>query len=119
MLCGNLVWFGLSFYMFLFILSLSFLAKWLGMPSHLAKKDNDNIKDNLKRRSPFEFGEKWSITGEDLFFWSSLEFGEKSVPFLVKNFFLFLFFFGLLLICSPEKNRGRRSSPPMLKIGQN
>ena len=29
------------------------------------------------------------------------------------------FFFALHLICSPEKNRGRGSSPPMLKIGQN
>ena len=28
-------------------------------------------------------------------------------------------FFGLYLICSPEKNRGRGSSSPMLKIGQN
>ena len=28
-------------------------------------------------------------------------------------------FFGLHLICSPETNRGRGSSPPMLKIGQN
>ena len=29
------------------------------------------------------------------------------------------FFFGLHLIYLPEKNRGRGSSPPMLKIGQN
>ena len=29
-----------------------------------------------------------SIFGEDLFFWSLPEFGEKSVPFLVKTFFL-------------------------------
>ena len=36
------------------------------------------------------------------------------VPFLVKTFF-----FALHLICSPEKNGGRGSSPPMLKIGQN
>ena len=36
------------------------------------------------------------------------------VPFLVKTFFLALY-----LICSPEKNGGRGSSPPMLKIGQN
>ena len=28
-------------------------------------------------------------------------------------------FFGLHLICSPKKNRGRGSSPPMLKIEQN
>ena len=48
-------------------------------------------------------------------FWSLPEFGEKSVPFLVRTFFL-----GLHLICSPdEQNRGRGSSPPMLKIGQN
>ena len=74
---------------------------------------------------------------------SSLEFEEKSVPFLVKTFF---FFFGLHLILgkkkcsvfgedlffwsSPElahmelnlltwKNRGRGSSPAMSKIGQN
>ena len=40
--------------------------------------------------------------------------GKKSVPFLVKTFF-----FGLHLICSPEQNRGRGSSPPMLKIGRN
>ena len=42
--------------------------------------------------------------GEDLFFsfWSSPEFGEKSVPF---------FFFGLHLICSPEQNHAGGSSP--------
>ena len=28
-------------------------------------------------------------------------------------------FFGLHLICLPEKNRGRGLSPPMLKLGQN
>ena len=44
-----------------------------------------------------------------------LEFGEKSVPFLVKTFFIF----GLLLICLPEQNRARGSSSTMLKIGQN
>ena len=57
----------------------------------------------------------------------------RLVPFLVKTFFLvftwirrkkeFHFswrpFFALHLIYSPEKNRGRGSSPPMLKIGQN
>ena len=43
-----------------------------------------------------------------------LNLGEKSVPFFGKTFF-----FGLHLICSPEQNRGRGSSPPMLKIGQN
>ena len=63
-----------------------------------------------------------------------LEFGEKNVPFFVKTFFLVFtwiwakkgfhfsedfFFYGLHLICSPEQNRGRGSSPPMLKIGQN
>ena len=58
---------------------------------------------------------KCSIFGKDLFFWSSSEFGEKSVPFLVKTIFLV----GLHLISSPEQNRGRGSSPPMLQIGQN
>ena len=55
----------------------------------------------------------------------------NNVPLLVKSFFLaftriwgkkcsiFFFFFGLHLICSPEQNRCRDSSPPMLKIGQN
>ena len=43
-----------------------------------------------------------------------LEFGEKSVPFLMKTFL-----FALHLLCSPEENRGRGSSPPMLKIEQN
>ena len=46
------------------------------------------------------------------FFWSSPEFAEKGVTFLVRTFFL-----GLHLFCSPEQNRGRGSSPPMLKIG--
>ena len=66
---------------------------------------------------------------------SPLQFGEKSVPFLVKTFF-FLglhvnsgkkvfhfwwrpFFSGLHLICLPSKNHGRGSHSPMLKIGQN
>ena len=48
------------------------------------------------------------------FFWSSPEFGKKSVLFLVNTFF-----FALHLICSPEKNGDRGSSTPMLKIGQN
>ena len=67
-----------------------------------------------------------------------LNSGEKSVPCLVKTFlFLFffglhpnlekkcfifgedLFFYGLHVICSPEQNRGRGSSLPKLKIGQN
>ena len=44
------------------------------------------------------------------FFWSAPEFGEKSVPFLVKTFF-----FALYLICSPKKNGGRGSSPQCWK----
>ena len=40
------------------------------------------------------------------FFSSSPELGEKSVLFLMKTFF-----FGLHLICSPQQNRGRGSSP--------
>ena len=39
---------------------------------------------------------------------------KKTLEILVKTFF-----FGLHLICWREKNRGRGSSPPMLKIGQN
>ena len=54
-----------------------------------------------------------SVFGEDLFFGLHVNSGKKSVAFLVKTFF-----FALHLICSPEKNRGRGSSPPMLKIGQ-
>ena len=50
----------------------------------------------FERRSPLEFGEK-----------KCSNFGEE------------LFLFGLHLICSPEKNCGRGSFPPMLKIGQN
>ena len=66
----------------------------------------------------------------------SVNLGEKSVLFLLKTFF---FFFGLHLnserksvlflmktfflvftwISIPEQNRGRGSSPSMLKIGQN
>ena len=45
------------------------------------------------------------------FFWSSPEFGEKSVPFA--------FFFILHQISKLEQHPGRGSSPPMLKIGQN
>ena len=48
------------------------------------------------------------------FFCLHLNSRKKSVPFLVKTFF-----FALHLICSPERNGGRGSSPPMLKIGQN
>ena len=55
-----------------------------------------------------------SIFGEDLFFGLHLNSREKTLPFLVKTFF-----FALHLICSPEKNGGRGSSPPMLKLGQN
>ena len=51
---------------------------------------------------------------KDLFFWSSLAFGEKTLEILVKAFF-----FGLHIICWPEKYRDRGSSLPMLKIGQN
>ena len=61
---------------------------------------------------------------------SPLEFGKKSAPVLVKTFFLVFtrtrekksvpvlaktFFFGLYLICSPKKNRGRGSSPQCWK----
>ena len=53
-----------------------------------------------------------SIFGEDLFFGLHLNSGKKSGSFLV------IFFFALHLICSPEKNRGRGSSPSMLKIGK-
>ena len=59
---------------------------------------------------------KCSFFGEDLlfsFFFVFTWIRGKSVPSLVKTFF------GLHLICSPEKNRGRGLSPPMLKIGQN
>ena len=55
-----------------------------------------------------------SVFGEDLFFWSSPEFREKKCSIFGEDLF-----FALHLICSPEKNRGRGSSPPMLKIGQN
>ena len=48
------------------------------------------------------------------FLWSSRDFGEKTLQFSVKTFF-----FGLHLICLPEKDRGRGSSPPMLKIEKN
>ena len=49
------------------------------------------------------------------YFWSSPELEEKSVAFKWR----LCFFFALHLICSPEQNRGRGSSPPMLKIEQN
>ena len=63
-----------------------------------------------------EFGEKvFTIFGEDFFFGLHLNSGKKIVPFFGED----VFFFGLHLICSPEQNRGRGSSPPMLKIGQN
>ena len=41
-----------------------------------------------------------------------LSSGTKTVQFSVKTFS-----FGVHLICSREKNSGRASSPPMLKIG--
>ena len=49
---------------------------------------------------------------KDLFFWSSPEFGEKKCSICI-------FVFGLHYISTPEQYRGRGSSPPMLKIGQN
>ena len=51
--------------------------------------------------------------GEDFFFGLHLNLGKKCSIFSED------FFFGLHLIFSPEQNRGRGSSPPMLKIGQN
>ena len=48
------------------------------------------------------------------FFWSLLKFGDKNSSVVDKDLF-----FGLHLICLLENNRGRDSSPPMLKIGQN
>ena len=48
------------------------------------------------------------------YLWSSRDFGEKALQYSVKTFF-----FGLHLICLPEKDRGRGLSLPMLKIGQN
>ena len=59
-------------------------------------------------------GKKCSNFGKDFFFGLHLNSGKKGVPFLAK-----IFFFGLHLIYLPEKNRGRGSSPPILKIGQN
>ena len=52
-----------------------------------------------------------SIFDEDLFFGLHLNLGEKSVPFA--------FYFWSPLNFHSEQNRGRGSSPPMLKIGQN
>ena len=54
------------------------------------------------------------ILGEDLFLVFTWIRGKKSVPCFGENLF-----FALHLICSPEKNGGRGSSPSMLKIGQN
>ena len=66
--------------------------------------------------SSSEFGgKKYSIFDKDFFFfffWSSPEFGEKKCSICI-------FFFGLHYISTPEQNRGRGSSPPTLKIGQN
>ena len=53
-----------------------------------------------------------SILGENLFFGLHLNSGKKVFHFWGRPFF------ALHLICSPEKNRGRGSSPSMLKIGQ-
>ena len=47
-------------------------------------------------------------------FWSLPEFGEKKCSIFGEDLF-----FALHLIGSPEKNGGRISSPPMLKIGKN
>ena len=54
-----------------------------------------------------------SIFGEDLFLVFTWILGKKCSIFGEDRLF------ALHLICSPEKNRGRGSSPPMLKIGQN
>ena len=54
-----------------------------------------------------DFGEKnSSIFGEELFFGLHLNFGKKALQYSVKTFF-----YGLHLICFPEKDRGRGSSP--------
>ena len=68
----------------------------------------------FERRSPLEFREKRAPVLVKTFFWSSPELWEKKVFHFGRRPF-----FGLHLICSTEKNRGRGSSPPMLKIGQN
>ena len=47
------------------------------------------------------------------FLWSSRDFGKNSS---ISGEDLF---FGLHLICLPEKDRGQGSFPPTLKIGQN
>ena len=54
---------------------------------------------------------KCSISEEDLFFGLHLKSGRKSV--------LFVFFVWSSLNSTSEQSRGRGSSPPMLKIGQN
>ena len=70
-----------------------------------------------------QFYERWMMLGP--FLWSSRDFGEKTLQFLVKTFFWSSLkfreksssifgeelFFGLRLICLPEKDRGRGSSP--------
>ena len=58
-----------------------------------------------------KLGKNCSISDEDLFFGLHFEFGEKIV--------FYLHFFGFHETPKPEQNRGRGSSPPMLKIGQN
>ena len=73
---------------------------------HLGKISGEDLFFGLH----LNLGQKSSIFGEDLFFWSSPEFTEKKSSSLVKTFFL-----GLHLICSPEKG----SSPPMSNLGQN
>ena len=65
-------------------------------------------------RCPLEIGEKkCSIFGEDLFFGLHLNLGKKSVPFLVKTFFLVFTWFAhlnkIVVVVHPV---------PMLKIGQ-
>ena len=54
------------------------------------------------------------IFSENLFLGFHLNSGKKKCSIFGEDLF-----FALHLICSPEKNRGRGSSPPMLKIGKN
>ena len=70
-----------------------------------------------ERRFPLEFGEK-SVPHlvKTYFFWSSPELGEKKCSIF---WWRPMFFFGLHLICSPEQNCGWGSSSPMSKIGRN
>ena len=82
---------------------------------HLASPQKCDSGVHLSVGIHLNLGKKVFLVWLRPFFWSSPEFGEKSAPFLVKSYF----FLGLHLFCSPEQNRGRGSSPPMLKIGQN